>query len=262
MPKVSGRINMEGLKPAVIKILILILLIGFFCGFGYWFWHRHDYKKEIIFMDKYHGPVVNVSGKVIFPEYISGEITIIASRRRNGPPDIATAVIPFPGEYCFRVPKDFGDIYIRAGNSVMRQGPRRNAPAYYGIHSNYHLRVGSFDIKGIDLIIKTRPFILMDFYPGPTSTISGKVIFPDYEGDRIVISVSTKNNIPTYVALKIIPHPGEYRLKVPRNFGDIYLQAKSFKLNQDTPLNKSIGKYKQNPLKVGRYDIQGIDIVF
>lgn len=218
-------------------------------------------KSVILFS----GPSVTISGKVIYPEYKEGQqIRISASSSaKRGPADIAFAELSFPGEYSLEVPKDYGDLYIWV--TTLQPGekmPRKDTLQPSGSYRNNPLKIGSVDIKGVDLVFKTRSFLLMDFYPGPTVTISGKVIFADYKSGMIAISVSSQSQVSTDIDLMVIPGPGEYALKVPKNFGDIYLWATNLKLGEKTPLNRPMGKYRQNPLRVGRYDIQGIDIVF
>lgn len=219
-------------------------------------------EKTALLMDKYQGPTVTVSGKVLLPDYKSGTITISASHNYYGFPDIALTVIPCPGEYSLRVPKNFGNIYIRARSFQPGERPNRDVIGPSGRYSNNPLKIGSFDIKGVDLVITPRSLLLMDFYPGPTVTISGKVIFSDYESGPIAISVSSKTQTSPDIAITVIPGPGEYALRVPKNFGDMYLWAMNLVTDEKAYLNRPMGKYKQNPLRVGRYDIQGIDIVF
>lgn len=253
---------MERLKLPVIKILIAIFLTmplalsG--CGQG----GIEKDKKVFLFMDKYHGPTVTLSGMVVFPDYAGGAITIFASRRYSGPPDIILAEIPSPGKYSVKVPKDLGDIHLRARSFAPGEKPNRSITGASGRYRNNPLKIGSIDIKGVDIVITQTSFLIMDFYLGPTVTVSGKVIFPDYKSGEIAISFSSKNQTPTDIALLIIPRPGEYTIKVPKNFGDVYLQAKSFNSTGETPLNSRVARYKQNPLKVSRYDIKGIDVVF
>lgn len=220
-------------------------------------------KKVPLSMDKYRGPTVTLSGRAICPDHESSAITIFASRRYRGPADIILAEIPTPGEYSVKIPKDLGDIHIRAVSLVpgAKSNISRGIIGFSGRYKNNPLKISSVDIKGVDLVITKRPFLLMDFYPGPTVEISGEIIFPRYEGGEIVISVSSKSRGPTDIAVQIIPQPGKYFLKVPRNFGNIYLRAKSLNSIEGRQLNKLVGRYEQNPLKVGASDINGIDII-
>ncbi|MDO8489461.1 MAG: hypothetical protein Q7S42_05065 [Candidatus Omnitrophota bacterium] len=219
-------------------------------------------KKAALLMDKYHGPTVTISGRVYSLDGKSEIIVVSASRSNLGPPDIALTQVSSGETYLLKVPKYFGDAYIRA--RVLKAGERFREDTL-GCCASYDknpLKIGSSDIKDLDLAIKASPFILMDFYPGPTVTVSGAVIFLAYRGGKIVISASSKSRSSADVAIMIIPGPQEYSLKLPKNFGDIYLSASNLDPGVNTPSNKSMGKYAENPLKVGSRDIKSINIEF
>ncbi len=250
---------MESLKIPNIRISIVILLAVSLGGYGCEQKKLNKENKTVLFMDNYRGPTVTVSGQVLSPGYETGAIKIFASRKHCGPAGIAVTRIPHSGEYSLKVPKDFGDVYIVATIRRLKSGesPKGNKRRPYG----RFLKIGSFDIKSIDLDMNTRPFPLMDFYLGPTVTISGKVIFPDYKSGPIVISISGKTQNLANINLRVLPAPGEFSLKAPKNFGDLNLQATNPNPDEKTALNKN-GKYRQNHLRVSHYDIRGIDIVF
>lgn len=84
-----------------------------------------------------------------------------------------------------------------------------------------------------------------------------KQTYPPFE--IVVINNSLNHNFSQDI------HKGYPQIQLyisPKNFGDIYLQAKNLKSTEKTPFNKGVVSYRYNPLEVGRYDIQGIDIVF
>ncbi len=251
------------MKKPGISVAIILAVISVISFLGWLAWeHKKAEKKTALLMDTYRGPTLTISGRVIFPEYESGEITVFASRTYLGPPDISLTVIPRPGEYSLKAPQNFGEIYIIARNPKPADRLNKNITKPFGRYSNNPLKAGSFDIKGVNLVINSRPFMLMDFYPGPTVSISGRIIFPGYESGEISISVSSKDRVPADIALIIIPRPGEYTFRVPRNFGNLYLQAKNFNSTGPEKLNSRVGRYKEDFIKIGPGDIQGVDIIF
>lgn len=107
-------------------------------------------------------------------------------------------------------------------------------------------------------------------YQGPTVIISGTIIYGDYksEADSVVSlrARSKKDTNRADIARSIIPGPGAYSLKVPKDFGEVYVDAvvvkrgrgrrRAFPLRPDSPR----GDYPHNPVKVGSSDIQNVDI--
>lgn len=105
---------------------------------------------------------------------------------------------------------------------------------------------------------------LMDTYQGPTVTISGKLIFPAYkQGQQIKIVVKAlpaKGKETTLIAVADLSQPGDYSLKVPSNFGEIYINMVVLEPVKQAPDAympiARLGKF----LKVGSSDIKGVDI--
>jgi len=106
--------------------------------------------------------------------------------------------------------------------------------------------------------------MVMDTYQGPTVSISGKVIFPDYkEGQHIrILLKSFAYARGADIANIAMPGPGDYSAKVPQNFGDIYISATVLQPGEEFPSSNNLDiEYNQGePVKVGTSDIPDIDI--
>jgi hypothetical protein len=104
-------------------------------------------------MDTYNGPAVTVAGEVIFDNYEDGAISIFArTEDRTRSPDIAILIIPKPGRYILKVPKDFGNIDMEAINTKKGLEPEPDGPR--DEYVNNPLSV--LDISNIDVIIKSK----------------------------------------------------------------------------------------------------------
>jgi len=94
-----------------------------------------------------------------------------------------------------------------------------------------------------------------------TVTISGEIIFEDYEKDPIIVSAASEGHMgPPDIASVEIPKPGKYALKVPANAGNINLSTMNKRLKDRPMPDTPVGEYEENPLKVGSSDIGGVDI--
>jgi len=108
-----------------------------------------------------------------------------------------------------------------------------------------------------------RPFSkLMDTYNGPTVTVSGEVIFDSYKDGTISIFARTEDRArPPDIAILTIPKPGKYILKVPKDFGNIYIGAINTKKGLEPEPDDLRDEYVNNPVKIGSSDIDKVDIV-
>lgn len=108
-----------------------------------------------------------------------------------------------------------------------------------------------------------RPFSkLMDTYNGPTVTVSGEVIFDSYKDGAISIFARTEDRSrPPNIAILTIPKPGKYILNIPKDFGNIYIGAINTKKGLEPEPDDPRDEYVNNPIKIGSFDIDNIDIV-
>lgn len=111
-------------------------------------------KPKPILMDSYNGPTVTITGRVIFDNYKEGKISVFArSEGYRGTPDISVMKIATPGIYALKVPKNFDKkIEIMAVNIKEGMPPSPDNPK--GRYSNNPIKIGSSDIKNVDIIIK------------------------------------------------------------------------------------------------------------
>jgi len=204
---------------------------------------------------------VTISGEVIFEDYKKGPIIVGAySKRDVWPPDIALVEIPKPGKYAFKVPVNAGDIYLAAMNMQVGEAPGVGTIA--GAYKRNPVKVGSSDIGGVDIRITKELAPLMKTYEGPTITISGEVIFEDYEKYPIGVFAYSEGYIgPPDVAFVKIRKPGKYTLEVPVNAGYINLIALNKRLRDRPGSDTPAGAYERNPLKVGSSNIEEVNIV-
>lgn len=93
-----------------------------------------------------------------------------------------------------------------------------------------------------------------------TVTISGHVSFSGYKnGDIVVIARKQEGTTPDFSVA--ISKPGEYNLKVPKNYGPVYISAVNLQAGEMRPRGDSPGgNFEQNPINVSDKDINGIDI--
>lgn len=234
-------------------------------------------------------PTVTISGNIIFKNYKTGVIFIEArskdSIKTNAPADIATAMIPAPGYYEVKVPKDIGEIYLTAINFAQRFITKPTPDTPGGYYSKNPIKVKSKDIKNINIEITSTPqsqFIQsvtkMGDYKGSTIPISGIVRFPNYKNGLILVmakdnSITSGNFLEGNIALAKLDKPGYFSLNVPENSGNIYLYAVNLdRLDidliepkaSDALLSKvsipPYGAYLKNPVKVGTDAISNIEI--
>ena len=223
-------------------------------------------------MDDYKGSTVTITGKVLggkdYKEIKDSTIVISAKTELERTSSIVARTRIFDlGKYSLKVPKDFGDIYIWA--IQLKPGQKEATPETpRGVYRDNPIKVGSSDIQGIDITIpkETSLDTIMDTYEGPTVTISGEV-FGSRDYKKIVnggIYILAKTGLEiksSIVAVTLIFDPGKYSLKVPKDFGDIYIWAVQLKPGQKEATPETLrGVYRDNPIKVGSSDIQGINV--
>jgi hypothetical protein len=112
-------------------------------------------KKNQLFMERYSGPVVEISGTLDFPRYVSGKLEVGAYRPETYskvrlPPDLAKVELSGPGSYRIKVPFGWGKVAVvavyipegeRSGNSPLSQ---------HKLYKNGALVVGSNNIENIN----------------------------------------------------------------------------------------------------------------
>ena len=102
---------------------------------------------------------------------------------------------------------------------------------------------------------------VMDTYKGSTIKISGKVIFPYYNGGIIRISVRSKNYYhggPPDIASTYIRKPGAYSLFVPIDYGEVILRATYWEsVDSKSPQYSSA----DTPLTINKFDREGVDLI-
>jgi len=222
---------------------------------------------------------VLISGEVKFDDYKEGSILIIANSELNQQAhlsaDIAFTEIPFPGKYCLAVPKNAGNVYIKALNIPLRFKEtsaqkriisRPIGPYSWGYYPHNPVRVASAGLNGIDINIDQILPTLMSTYKGPTVTVSGKIIFDKYKEGKIMVLASKKDireGVVQYVSVSYLPSPGEYAIQIPMGIGKVYISAVS-----TLPPAKGNFSYKEllygfyphNPMEIGRVDAKDINI--
>ncbi len=108
-------------------------------------------------MDNYQGETITISGEVFGQDYEikdGGEILIVAKTRlERESPAVARTRILQPGEYSMKVPKDIGEVYIFAFRFKFLQQEVIPETAI-SIYWDNPVRVGSSDIKGIDILLQ------------------------------------------------------------------------------------------------------------
>lgn len=207
---------------------------------------------------------VTISGEIIFDEYTNGPIIIMARTERfqSTSPDISYTKILKPGPYTFKVPKNTGNIYIEAMNIQEGQDPTPLTPR--GVYEKNPIKIDfQNNIEGVDMKLAKELSILMETYNGPTVTITGEIIFNDYESGPIIIMARTplsKGGMPD-IAYTELSGPGRYVLKVPENFGYLYIEAVNPKTREGSIRFVPFAKYPENPIEVGSLNIEDVDIV-
>lgn len=212
---------------------------------------------------------VTVSGKVTYDAYAGGNITVTArsyDTQESGSPKVyVTATIPSPGNFQLKLPADCGKIFIEAAN-VAAEGGQSEIDSPRGDYEYNPLVIGTSDIGNVNIALSPSRAFLMDAYKGHAVTISGSVEFDDYSKGPIFI-IASQDGL-TYTDKEAIPvskarieQPGVYKLNVPENAGDIFIEAinlESGKRRLD--IGDPRGQYPDNPVAVGAQDLDNIDI--
>lgn len=229
------------------------------------------------FMSSYRGPTVTVSGKIDFEfwfENPKGLIYIIArsedAYKKNSYPDIEIKAISTVGEYTIKLPKNIGKIYIET--VAMKEGDVHLKPVIdspVGTYIHNPINIGSQDVKDVNISLLKSKASLMSTYNGPTVSISGRVYFDNYEKDVIWIiarsEVGYRRDFYPDMIATVIPRPGRYSLKLPKNIDKVYIEAANVPEAQthgDHPPagDAPYGAYSKNPLMVKDFPIKNIDI--
>ncbi|MBL7196777.1 MAG: hypothetical protein ISS47_01615 [Candidatus Omnitrophica bacterium] len=169
--------------------------------------------------------------------------------------------MPKPGKYRIRVPKNFGEINIVAINEtfeyVKKLASFDKKEVVIGWYPDNPITVATSNIYGID--INMRP---------PLIAMSGEVIFREYLKGPITISAlkeaSSGGALDEAISSTSIAKPGRFTIDVPKNIGNIYLNAwnspKGEKGGKPTATD-NFGQAIENPIKVGSSDIENIAII-
>lgn len=215
------------------------------------------------------GSYVIVSGNINFGEYKRGIIIVSGrseyNRLKGGSPDLQIVRISGPGHYKLKLPKNYGKVFIEAVHTE-REDRRPDINSPRGEYEYNPIVIGSSNIKNIDITLNPSKPFLMDTYKGPTVSISGTVSFDEYDKGPIFIIASqqdltfrNKEAIP--VAMTRIDYPGSYRLDVPQNSGEIFIEAMNLEMGNRRPVvGDARGEYPNNPIFVSSDNINNIDI--
>jgi len=226
-------------------------------------------------MDTYKGPTVTISGKVSASaedsqaiKENSVPISIMAKSQLGARgPAIARTTISEPGKYSFKVPRDIGKIYV-----VLQKRAVKVKGVSVGGQYPDPVIVGSSDVTGIDmriLVAHGETTVYMDSYHGPVVTISGRVDANEKQSEVIkkgFIIFARVEPHPNSLIVATVPifEPGEYFLKVPANFGKVYVLGVRLGVRQSTTPTGTpptlTCSYKGNPINIGSADIKGIDL--
>ncbi len=104
-------------KNVLIVTGIFLLFVNIF---GVWFvFKKANGGFTVPLMTVHKGPTLIISGRVIFAQYQSGRIFILAKSlaKKDLLPDIAVEELPAPGPFVIKVPEEVGKIYLEAVNS-------------------------------------------------------------------------------------------------------------------------------------------------
>lgn len=225
-------------------------------------------------MLQYDGPTVNISGEVTFEGYKRGIILVMARRSlqiNSGVPDINYTMLLKPGKYTLAVPKEAGKIYIDAVNLTdERDNLRTTNRVSHGYYEGNPIRVGASDVNNVNIALNPIQNLAMDSYTGHTVKLSGNVMYDEYEGGIIVVSAKSKQSferaLPPDIAIIEMPSPGKYTLYVPAKIGEVYIDAvnisgKEDRLNLMPTPSVPHGRFRDNPVIIGTYNLDNIDIV-
>ena len=201
---------------------------------------------------------INITGEILFKEYKNGDITVYALDENGN--TIASVMMEKPGNYVLKVPKDYGNVYIKMSNFNTKENEN------YVYQLKEPLKAGSSDINKVDIVFNLKsllsPSLVMATYSGPTVIISGKVIYSkDMPSVEIGIFVWSEKSEKfghgmSDVTRASISGPGPYSLIVPKNFGKLYIDAI---LNDG---KHTTARYQNNPIEAGENNIEGIDLIF
>ena len=215
---------------------------------------------------------VLVTGKVAYPEFNDGNVTVYWTKDNLFPQGEIT--LEKPGPFSFTVPKNAGKIYVHARccdslSEVERYIVTGASPIARTASESIMIGTGNVDVGELRLEKFTKR-LSVDHHPGQTISICGKVIQKTYLKGLILITVSSqenykKYNVPPDIALKVLPEPGEYCVAVPRQAGRVYLRAINVPHTDYTKARITDpatiwGEYRGDVL-VGVKDITDVDII-
>jgi hypothetical protein len=243
------------------KMILGLAICVFFIPFCFFDGH--------LFAQEETGPanqdiMVNITGRVICADCRASDQIIVKAKERTDAtrPDIASVDIAGPGEYVLRVPQNIGNVYVSAiAYSSMGLTPSSLRAGEYIANP---LVIRGSDINDINLIIEEfPPRAVMSAYQGPTVTISGRFTYSDYREVQkvdIVAKSSPFMSLGEIINSMPVSGPGEYSLKVPQGYGDIYIYAVIVDPEITPPL-RGINYNQGLPLRVESADITGVDIM-
>lgn len=169
---------------------------------------------------------------------------------------IAITEVDSFSEYLLEVPKGIGKIYVTAFNPPDKATELIPYNVPFAVYSGNPLNIKDQDIDGVDIVFRRKTPVLMDDYNGRTVTISGRISMDNYKEGHIGITANVDRQGPPGVNMVIIDKPGKYSLKVPKDFGELYIAV--FNVKDGISLGKGI--YSKNPIVVKNRNIKNIDI--
>jgi len=141
-----------------IIVAILAFIVVALHAVGFFLIYKQASKKfPVPYMTSYRGSTSLITGRVIYDEYSSGPIFVIAKRtpRDTLIPDIAMSILPSPGVYTIKVPSHIDKVSLIAVNS---QEPYSGLPFAPSLPSNSFsknpIRIqGRRVLKNVDIVI-------------------------------------------------------------------------------------------------------------
>jgi len=225
--------------------------------------------RQVLYSSGTRSGMIKVQGRVYYDVYKKEDIIIYwrrdLTRGTPVPGNRPLVVKRIPGAYSIYIPKDIAGFYICARGNIVKGRDKNHSVAYF--ISDFITVDPKKETIYTYIYLKKRK-VLMDDYAGKTVKISGKVSQANYTRGFISIAVETPQNykkvfLPPDIAQKFIPRTGDYDIKVPAGIGRVYIHALNYPDKDcygDMPGVVS-ASYKNNPVDIGNFDIEGVDIV-
>lgn len=207
----------------------------------------------------YKGEKVKISGNIVFKDYFRDSIVIAAVAAARPGKNINEIVVNKPSQYLLEVPRNAGDINLRAINIDYKYNI-----VHHGVCNDNPIHVAEYDMAGKDIYFKNggRPFLMQNYF-GPTVRLSGKITCNDYKKGWIAINIWQGSKLKRcQIAYKELQKPGIYVIEVPKNAGEIYIEAYNVTdFLKDDYEGFSKGDYLISPLLVTDKNLKDIDIL-